>query len=163
MNVPTPRAPDMDPMDRDVLARLPAHVRDRLSRIGRHAHFSPGAEILSEGVDTPFVGAVEAGRVALRLRVPERGGRLTFLTIEAGELLGWSALVAPYRATADAVAIDETEILALDATGLRDLLADDCEVAAALLPLVLETVSQRLGASWHQLIDMFGAGAIEPW
>ena len=146
-----------------VLARLSAGPRDRLRAIARPARYGAGAEILTEGADTPFLGVIEAGRVALRLRVPERGERLTFVTIEPGELVGWSALVPPFRATVDAVATDDTRILAIDGRELRDLLRHDAEVAAELLPLVLETLSLRLGASWHQLLDMFGARALEPW
>lgn len=145
------------------LARMPAGPRRRLLEIARRDHYGPGAAILSEGADTPFLGVIERGRVALRLRIPERGERMTFVTVESGELLGWSALVAPYRATADAVATEDTFVLALAAVELRALLERDHEVAAALLPIVLETVSRRLASSWHQLMDTFSPRGYGPW
>lgn len=145
------------------LDRLSPQVQARLAALTHTVECAAGAVVLREGMDTPFLGAIEEGRVALRLRVPELGDRLTIVTIEPGELIGWSAVVAPYRATVDAIATEPTRLTVIDAAALRDLLAADCEMAAELLPLVLESVSHRLTASWQQLVDVFGAGAPEPW
>ena len=143
--------------------RLDPVVRDRLRPLGRHRVFGSGAAILREGEDTPFLGSVESGRVALRLRVPELGERVTIVTIEPGELLGWSAVVAPFRATVDAVATEPARLLVFEAGPLRDLLRTDRELAAELLPLVLESLSGRLTSSWHQLLDLFATRSLEPW
>lgn len=145
------------------LDRLSPPVQARLAGLTRSVDYPAGAVVLREGIDTPFLGVIVAGRVALRLRVPELGDRLTIVTIEPGELIGWSAVVAPYRATVDAIATEPTQLEAIDAAALRAHLAADCEMAAELLPLVLESVSHRLGASWQQLLDVFGVGAPEPW
>jgi CRP/FNR family cyclic AMP-dependent transcriptional regulator len=146
-----------------VIERLPASLRDRVERHTSSRAYEPGEVVLHEGQDTPFLAILESGRVALRLRVPELGDRLTIVTIEQGELLGWSAVVPPYRATVDGVATEATRLLAIDAAQLRAQHAVDHELAAALLPLVLESVSQRLCASWHQLLDMLATRAPEPW
>ena len=146
-----------------VLDRLSPPIHARLAELARPVEHEAGAQVLREGVDTPFLGVVLEGRIALRLRIPERGHRLTIVTIEPGELIGWSAVVPPYRATVDAFATEASRILAIDAAALRERLAADCELAAALLPLVLESVSGRLGASWVQLLDAFDSGATEPW
>jgi CRP/FNR family cyclic AMP-dependent transcriptional regulator len=146
-----------------VLDRLSSEVLERLNRFAHDHDYPPGAVILREGDDTPFLAVVTTGRVALRLRVPELGDRLTIVTCEAGELIGWSAVVAPFRVTVDAVAIEPTRIVAFDAPRLRARLADDHDLAAELLPLVLESVSGRLNASWQQLLDVFGPQARGPW
>ncbi len=143
--------------------RLPPRVWADLAPLCHRVDVAPGAIVLREGVDTPFLASIEMGRVALRLRVPEWGDRLTILTIEPGELLGWSAVVPPYRATVDAIATTATRLLAIDAVALRERLAADCELAAGLLPLVLESVSERLTASWQQLLDTFRAGEQARW
>lgn len=145
------------------LDRLSAQVHARLAEMTRPIDYPAGAVILREGTDTPFLGAILEGRVALRLRVPERGDRLTIVTVEPGDLLGWSAVVPPFRATVDAIATEPTRLLAVDAAALRERLATDCELAAELLPLVLESVSDRLSASWQQLLDTFSARTPEPW
>ena len=143
--------------------RINADVRERLRPLGRQLVFDTGSAVLREGEDTPFLGSVESGRVALRLRVPELGERVTIVTIEPGELLGWSSVVAPYRATVDAVATEPARLLVFDADPLRELLATDCELSAELLPLVLESLSRRLTTSWHQLLDLFATRSPEPW
>lgn len=145
------------------LDRLSPPVHARLAELTRPIAYDAGAVVLREGTDTPFLGAILEGRVALRFRIPERGDRLTIVTVEPGELLGWSAVVPPYRATVDAVATEPTRLLAIDAAALRERLAVDRELAAELLPLVLESVSDRLTASWQQLLDMFGARGSPPW
>lgn len=146
-----------------VLDRLSAPVSGRLAPLTRPLDFDAGATVLREGVDTPFLGAILSGRVALRLRVPELGDRITIVTIEPGELIGWSAVVPPYRATVDAVATEATRLLAIDAISLRAALAADSELAAELLPLILESVSDRLGATWDQLLDMYASRETLPW
>jgi CRP/FNR family cyclic AMP-dependent transcriptional regulator len=145
-----------------VLDRLAPDVRKRLSGLERSVSYGPGVEILRAGQPAPFLAVIEQGRVALRLRVPERD-RVTVVTVEPGELLGWSAVVPPFRATVDAVAATPTRLIAYDAAALRERLAADCELAAALLPLVLESVSERLTSSWDQLLDLFRAQPWEPW
>ena len=143
--------------------RLPAPLRERIEGMATPRSFERGAVILREGDDTPFLGVVETGRVALRLRVPELGDRLTIVTIEPGELLGWSAVVAPFRATVDAVATEPVRLVTFAAQPLRAQLFGDCELAGALLPIVLESLSHRLNASWQQLLDLFGNRSPEPW
>jgi CRP-like cAMP-binding protein len=146
-----------------VLDHLSASARELVGRMTRLRQFEAGATVLEEGRETPFLGVVETGRVALRLRLPELGDRVTILTIDPGELLGWSAVVAPYRATVDAVASERTTLLAIDAADLRSALAHDCDLAAEVLPLVLESLSARLTGSWHQLLDLFAIRTAEPW
>jgi CRP-like cAMP-binding protein len=146
-----------------VLDRLSPAVRGRLEALARPVRYDANAVVLREGTDTPFLGVIDMGRVALRLRVPELGERLTIVTVEPGELIGWSAVVAPYRATVDAIATEPTSVLTFHAALLRDRLSSDCELAAELLPLILDSVSQRLAGSWQQLLDLFGGRAPEPW
>jgi len=146
-----------------IFGRMTPGPRARLLAISRPMAFGAGGHVLEEGADTGFLGVVQRGRIALRLRIPERGERITFATIEPGELLGWSALVPPYRATAEAVATEATDVLAFDAIALRTLLHDDSELAAELLPIVLEAVAHRLGTGWHQLVDTFCARTFGPW
>jgi CRP-like cAMP-binding protein len=146
-----------------VLDRLSTKVSGRLAPLTRPLEFEAGATVLREGVDTPFLGAILSGRVALRLRVPELGDRITIVTIEPGELIGWSAVVPPFRATVDAVAVEPTRLLAIDAVSLRAALAADPELSAELLPLILESVSDRLGATWDQLLDMYASRETQPW
>lgn len=145
------------------LDRLSGYSRERLARISSDVTFGAGVTILEEGQPTPFLATVQSGRVALRLRVPELGDRVTILTVEPGELLGWSAVVAPYRVTVDAVATEPTKLRLIRADVLRFALAEDCDLAMELMPIVLESLSARLAGSWHQLLDLFATRTPTPW
>jgi CRP-like cAMP-binding protein len=142
--------------------RLAPVALARITGIAEAAAFATGQTILREGSPTPFLGVVLGGRVALRLHVPERGAQ-TLFTVDPGELLGWSAVVAPYRSTADAVALEYTDLITFEASALRVLLDADRSLAADVLQLVVEGLSDRLTLSWHQRLDLFRGQGPEPW
>jgi len=144
------------------LEPLGERERSLLAPIAATIEYEPGALILREGRPTPFLGVLAAGRIALRLQVPARGPYVV-VTLEPGDVFGWSALVPPHRATSDAVALTPVHALAFDAERLRDALRDDHELAAQLLPIVLRCLSDRLTTSWHQLLDLFGIQGVDPW
>jgi CRP/FNR family cyclic AMP-dependent transcriptional regulator len=144
------------------LEPLAARQRDQLAAIAATCEYEPGAVILREGQPTPSLGVVASGRIALRLQVPARGPYVV-VTLEPGDIFGWSALVPPHRATSDAVALTPVRAQVLDAERLRDALRTDPELAAQLLPIVLRCLSDRLTTSWHQLLDLFGMRGVDPW
>jgi CRP/FNR family transcriptional regulator, cyclic AMP receptor protein len=157
---PTPGARQPDPVPIiDALADAP---RDRLARAMDRLELEPGTTFMREGDVTAFLAIIVGGRVALRLRVPERGA-VTILTLDAGDIVGWSAIVPPYRATTSATALEPTSLAIFDAEALRNLLAEDCAVAQAFLPPVLETVAARVTATRDQLLDLFRGAGVDPW
>jgi CRP-like cAMP-binding protein len=145
-----------------IVDALPAGPRARLLDRIAVLELDSGATFMREGEVTSFLAIVVRGRVALRMRVPERGA-ITILTLDPGDIVGWSAIVAPFRATTTATTLEPTELAVLEAMELRDLLATDHEVAAAFLPKILETVAARVAATRDQLLDLFHATGLDPW
>jgi len=131
----------------------------RLAGIAEVRDVEPGTELVSEGQITEAFSIVLAGRVALRTLVPERG-MVTILTVEAGDILGWSAIVPPHRGTSTGIAIEPVQLLELPGERLRVLLRSDHALAASVYPRVLQAVSRRLSATRLQLLDLF---AREEW
>jgi len=126
-----------------------------------------GTELTREGQVTESFAIVLSGRVALRTLVPERG-MVTILTVEPGDVVGWSAVVPPHRGTATAVAIEPVRVLELPGVDLRALLRSDHALAASVYPRLLQAVSRRLAATRLQLLDLFareewGRREIQPW
>jgi len=140
-------------------AGLPPDAIARLAAIAEVHDLAPGDAITTEGQVAESLGVVLAGRVALRMLVPERG-MVTILTVEPGDIVEWSAIVPPYRGTADAIAIEPVRLLQLPGERLRLLLRADNALAASLYPRVLQAVSRRLSATRFQLLDLF---AREEW
>lgn len=136
--------------------------RDRLSALARLEGFEAGDEIIREGEDTLVLGIVRRGRLALRLAVPGRGP-VTILTVEAGDVFGWSAVVAPYRSTSTVVAIEPSEALVFDAAPLRRVLDEETNLAAVVYSRLLAIVARRLVATRLQLLDLFGPGTDSAW
>ncbi len=135
---------------------------DRLAGLGHRRQVAAGDVILAEGGRSDELGVVVSGRLALRMLVPERG-MTTILTVEPGDLYGWSAIVPPNRATSTVTAVEAAELIAFAGMGLRMALADDPTLAAAVYPRVLQAVSRRLEATRLQLLDLFTQQEQAPW
>ena len=126
----------------------------RLAALATIRDVPAGEELLHEGAITETFAIVLSGRVALRMLVPERG-MVTILTVEPGDVLGWSAIVPPHRATSSSVAIEPVRMLELPGHPLRALLRTDHALAASVYPRVLQAVARRLAATRLQLLDLF--------
>jgi len=144
-------------------ANLSVHARERLTTCAALRTYPARATLLREGEETSLFAIVAEGRVALRMLVPERG-LVTILTVEPGDLIGWSALVPPHRSTSTAVTIEASTLLTFHVHELRRALREDPALAATVYPRVLEAVARRLGATRHQLLDLYGSEAEpQPW
>ena len=141
---------------------LSASTRIKLAEIGRLVPIAAGEVLMREGDPTDFLAIVLEGRVGLRVRVPERG-QVTILTVEPGDVVGWSAVVPPYRATSTVVALARTELAYFEGPTLRDKLTKDPELAAELYPVLLSAVARRLEGTRLQLLDLFSHRWVEPW
>ncbi|HET7704263.1 MAG TPA: Crp/Fnr family transcriptional regulator [Candidatus Limnocylindrales bacterium] len=136
--------------------------RRRLAALAAITNAATGDVLLREGTETSHLGIVLSGRVALRLNVLGRGP-ITILTVEPGDLFGWSAVVPPYRSTSTAVAIVPTEAITFEAGPLREALAADDDLAAALNPRLMQALARRLSATRDQLLDLFGRAEGQAW
>lgn len=144
-------------------AGLSHHARARLAEAARLTSYPAAAVLLREGDETGVFAIVSRGRVALRLRVPERG-QVTILTVEPGDVVGWSALVPPHRSTSTAVTTEPCSLVVFDPKRLRELLEQDLALAATLYPRLLEALGRRLGATRQQLLDLYASQAEPvPW
>ena len=136
-------------------------VLDHLASLGTLTDVPERTTLVREGDVCRSIGVVIDGRVALRLRLPGGEDR-TILTVDPGDVFGWSAVLPPAIATASAVAIVPTRAVLFDGEALRAAFESDCELAAAVYERLLVGVMRRLGATRTQLLDLYRAGT-EPW
>lgn len=171
MSLPMPPASAADPIAALSAswfgAGLSPEAVARLAGIAELRDVAVGTDLTREGVVTEAFSIVLSGRVALRTLVPERG-MVTILTVEPGDVVGWSAVVPPHRGTANAVAIEPVRLLELNGERLRALLRSDHALAASVYPRILQAVSRRLSATRLQLLDLFareewGRHEVQPW
>jgi CRP-like cAMP-binding protein len=135
----------------------PAH-RGTLAGCARNQVFGPGEQIMREGDAADAFYIVRAGGVAIVTQVPGRG-EITIETLHAGELLGWSWLVEPYRNAFGARAIGTTRVLALDGVCLRGKCEADPALGYELLKLLATVFAQRLRDTRVRLLDVYGSDA----
>ena len=119
-----------------------------------NAHVRPGEFLFHEGEAADTFYVVRSGRVAIQMRLPTEGVVLD--TARDGDVVGWSWLVAPYRWTFDALATEETSVIAFDGACLRGKCETDPALGYALLQRVVQVMSARLHSARVRLLDLYG-------
>ncbi len=135
-------------------SELAPETQERLARLGTLQDFEADEVILQEGEDATDMGILLSGRLALRTHVPGRGP-VTILSIEPGDIFGWSAVLDSTKTQSTVVATQSSQALVIDGTKLRAALKEDHALAASLYPRVLQAVGRRLRATRLQLLDLF--------
>jgi CRP-like cAMP-binding protein len=117
--------------------------------------YDVGEMLVREGKAAEEFFLVLEGKIALEIGGGDRPG-LTVETIEKGEILGWSWLVAPYRWRFDARAAKPTKVIALNAAAARYALAAYPAFGYHFLMKFLPVVADRLENTRVQLLDIHG-------
>ena len=117
--------------------------------------FEAGETLLREGDPQMSSTSSGSGRVALELYVPGRGA-LTIETIEAGSVVGWSWLFAPYVWHFDARAVAPVRAVAVDGACLRGKCDDDPALGYELMQRFAAVLLERLNATRLRLADLYG-------
>jgi len=71
-----------------------------------------------------------------------------------GEVVGWSALVAPYVYNLGAQAAEKTHLIAFDCVALRQLLDDNPVYGYCFMKELTEVIGQRLISKCTQLMSL---------
>jgi CRP-like cAMP-binding protein len=135
-------------------SELSPETQQHLARLGKLVEFEPDEVILHEGEEPAEIGILISGRLALRTLVPERGP-VTILSVEPGDIFGWSALLDSTEAQSTVVATEASQALCIEGAIIRAALKEDHALAASLYPRVLKAVGRRLRATRLQLLDLF--------
>ncbi len=120
--------------------------------------FEAGQYLFHEGEDADQLYLLRHGGVALELAVPGRGA-VTIQTFRAGEIVGVSWLIPPYRWTSDAKALELTRAIAISGTCLRHKCEQDHSLGYELMKRVVPILVERLHATRMQILDVYGSKA----
>jgi len=121
-----------------------------------NVRFAAGEFLFRAGEDANVFFLVREGHVAIEI-VPPGVPPHTVQTIGAGDVIGWSWLVPPYRWKFDAHAREDTRAVALDGLCLRGKCEADHDLGYELLKRVARVMEERLQAARLQLLDVYGA------
>jgi CRP-like cAMP-binding protein len=133
---------------------LSRQEHERLAALATVELHDAGTTVFGDGDPPGDFYVLLDGRVTLCMRVPSRP-ETCFLSLRAGELLGWSALLCRRR-VATARVVQPTRLLRLRASELLELCEQDHHVGYAIMKAAFEEMADRLQATRLQLLDMFG-------
>lgn len=128
--------------------------KESLAEMARLQIYAPDTLLLREGRAADAFFLIIDGLVAIEMFIPQRGP-VRLQTVSAGEIVGWSWALPPYRWEFDARALVETRAVVLDAATLRARMSQDCALAAWILSRLLGVVAGRLKATRLQLLDIY--------
>lgn len=113
-------------------------------QVCREECFLPDAILFEEGQPAKEIFVLEEGQVEESFTVDE--AKLCLLhPVEVGEIIGCPALVPPFTQRCTVRSLTQIEVLAIDAVGLRDLFARDCQTAVSIQQHVIEALLERIG------------------
>ena len=143
--------------DVPVFAGLAPEQLSLIAGCGSNVRFAEGEVLFREGDPADAFYVVRHGSVALETFVPARGA-ITIETLEAGEVVGWSWLFAPYRWHFDARALSLVRATAFDGACLRGKCADDPRLGYELMSRFAQVLIERLQWTRLRLLDVYGDG-----
>jgi len=127
---------------------------------GRPLDIDANEYLFHVGAPADTFWLIRSGTIALELHGAGRGA-LVIETLNAGEVVGWSWLFAPYRLQFDGRATEPSELIAFDAARIRARCDDDHELGYQLMLRFAATMAVALMATRMQLLDVYGnAGAV---
>jgi len=135
-----------------LLPGLPPTSCRALAVIGRDERPASGTFLMREGRPTVDLGLIVEGRVAVRDTIG--GEDTTLLTLEPGDVFGWS-VVLDGISTASIVALDDARVLLLPRAPLLSAIEGDSTLAVVLYRRLLEAVASRLDATRLLMRDVY--------
>jgi CRP/FNR family transcriptional regulator, cyclic AMP receptor protein len=120
-----------------------------------NVRFAAGENLFREDDPADTFYILRQGSVALETFVPARGPVL-IETIDAGEVIGWSWLFAPYRWHFDARALTLVRATGFDGACLRQKCADDPALGYDLMSRFAQVLIERLQWTRLRLLDVYG-------
>jgi len=137
------------------LNSIPDEFLDRLAPVARRVSVAAGGVVFREGDAATSLYLLLDGIVALEICAPAVGCK-RILTVESGELLGWSPALGQARMTATARALTDVLAIELDAAKCMALCENEPRFGYEFMKRTALALAKRLEATRLQLIDVYG-------
>lgn len=130
-----------------------------LAKVAEEREIEAGHYFFHEGEGIESLYLVVEGEVAIVIEIPAQGAKQTVAdqfarelktsdvvtsTVGPGEVFGWSALIAPYEASAGAKTSREAHIVAFDGAALRETFQEDCAFGLLMMEKAAQVSRDRL-------------------
>jgi CRP-like cAMP-binding protein len=125
-----------------------------IAGLAKIVQFMEGDVLFKEGGDADKFYLIIKGKVALETFAPGKGA-VTLQTVEDGEMLGWSWLVAPYKYRFGARVITKTEMIVINGEELRLLCEKDPVLGYKMMKSMLQAITFRLEQTRLLVMDVY--------
>lgn len=125
---------------------------EAVAAISRFQDFAAGAIIFREDQASDHLYIVTSGQVDVQYLLPS-GKRQTVDTLSPGDFLVWSAVVKPYKTNAIGICRVTSQVVAINAEGLRELCEKDTRFGYRLVSQLARVIRRRLQAARLQITD----------
>jgi CRP-like cAMP-binding protein len=127
-----------------------------LARLTEEITLVIGDHLFHEGMHLAAIYLMAEGQIAITLNQPDVVSRaiiplpgahvreVTVSTVSTGDLVGWSALVAPYKATSSARALTRCRCIAINAVELRQLFEIEPRLGYQIMQRVAQVARDRI-------------------
>ncbi|MCL5006293.1 MAG: cyclic nucleotide-binding domain-containing protein [Acidobacteria bacterium] len=119
-----------------------------------NVRFDAGQYIFRAEEEANLFYLIRQGKVALEAFGPERGP-IVILTLEQGDVLGWSWLIPPHRYKFDARVVEFTRAIALDGTCLRKKSEENHDLGYEFMKRFSQLMARALQATRLQLLNVY--------
>ena len=121
----------------------------------RNVRFDAGEVLFRQGDAADAFYVVRHGTVAIEAHAPPRSA-MTIETLGAGEVIGWSWIVPPYRWNFDGKALSQVRATAFDGACLRGKCEEDPSLGYDLMKRFAHVMTERLAWTRLRLLDIYG-------
>jgi CRP/FNR family transcriptional regulator, cyclic AMP receptor protein len=132
----------------------PSHL-ELIAGCARNQRVEANTLLLREGDPAEVFFLIREGTVALEVNAPG-SGPLLIETLQAGDVVGWSWLFAPYRWQLDGRTTEPCALVTFDGACLRGKADADHELGYQLMKRFASNLVDRLQATRMQLLDVYG-------
>jgi CRP/FNR family transcriptional regulator, cyclic AMP receptor protein len=127
---------------------------DKLAELASIKKCSVGTVLFSEGEHHDRIYFVVDGSLRLEMTTAQ-GGRQTILTVGAGDILAWSAILGDGTMTSTAVVNEPSQLIAIVASDLKNEFERDTIFGYEIMKVIAKALSIRLLATRLQLLDLY--------
>jgi CRP/FNR family cyclic AMP-dependent transcriptional regulator len=130
---------------------------DNIALSAVEKQYEAGATIFATGDNADDLFVIQEGRVAVQMTLPKSGTqasrRITVDVVTRGEIIGWSAIVEPYKYTFTAVCMQKTIALSISGDKLRWLLRDNPRIGYEVMKGLARVIAAGLNDTRQVLIS----------
>lgn len=145
----------------ELLRGLSPAVLQEIIPFCQETEYARGTVIFAENTPARNLYILEHGLVTLRIDTPAGKEKIMVTAIrDAGEIFGWSAVIAPYIYTSTAVCLEATRAIVVDSSKLLTFLEQNPAAGFIVIKNVCAIVASRLRKARTALISALTPGLI---